>query len=251
MLKRLFDLLYAPLAAILLVAMFFLVCLAVIAGPTLRIRRATGRLGVRVALASIGLPLRVRGLERLPSSGGAIVIANHASYLDGLIMTAALPQRYSFVVQDGAASWPLVGLTIRRMGVVFVNRSEARSGARTTRMLIRRLQAGEALAVFAEGTFKAEPGLLPFKAGAFLMAARSGVPVVPAGIRGSRRLYGGGRWLPRWSPIEVQLGSAQVADGSDREAALRLREATRQQVLQLSGEPELASMVLEPADDPA
>lgn len=245
--KRLFDLIYAPFAAVILVTVFFVVCLAVILGPTLRIRRAVGRGGVKLALVCIGAPLRVRGLQHLPP-GAAIVVANHASYLDGLIMTAALPARYSFVVQDGAASWPLVGLTIRRMGVIFVNRGEARAGARTTRLLMRRLEAGEALAMFAEGTFKAESGLLAFKNGAFLMAARTQVPVVPAGIRGSRRLYGGGRLLPRWSPLEVEIQPPLYADGSDRDAALRLRDAARRQVLGLCGEPDLAPLALQTAD---
>src|SRR3546814_7624546 len=85
------------------------------------------------------------------------------------------------------------------MGVIYVNRNDARAGARTTRALMHKLQAGEPLAIFAEGTFKPEPGLLPFKVGAFLIAARCGVPIVPAAIRGSRRLYGGGRRLPRRS----------------------------------------------------
>src|SRR3546814_12029927 len=81
----------------------------------------------------------------------------------GIVLTAALPRRYSFVVQDGAARWPLVGQCLTRMGVIYVNRNDARAGARTTRALMPKLQAGEPLAIFAEGTFKPDPGLLPFK----------------------------------------------------------------------------------------
>src|SRR3546814_11176476 len=108
------------------------------------------------------------------------------------LLTAALPLRYSFVVQYGAARWPLVGQCLTRMGVIYVNRNDARAGARTTRALMHKLQAGEPLAIFAEGTFKPEHGLLPFKVGAFLIAARCGVAIVPAAIRGPRRLFGGG-----------------------------------------------------------
>jgi 1-acyl-sn-glycerol-3-phosphate acyltransferase len=235
MLRRLDDLLYAPLAAAIMVVGFFFVCLAVIAGPTLRMRRAIGRHGVRAVLLCMGVPIRVRGLEHLPA-GVNIVVANHASYLDGLILTAALPARYHFVVQDGAAAWPLVGRTITRMGVIYVNRGAARDAARTTRELMRRLHRRESLAIFAEGTFKTEPGLLPFKAGAFLLAARTGASVSPVGIRGTRRLYGGGRRLPRWSRVEIDIAAPLHADGADRDAALRLRDATRAAVLRLSGE---------------
>ncbi|MFT4047948.1 MAG: lysophospholipid acyltransferase family protein [Solimonas sp.] len=202
--RRLFDCFYAPYAALMLALLIPLVCVAVIAGRTLASRRAIGRRGVRLMLAAIAAPVRVRGLENLPDGPG-IVVCNHASYLDGIVMTAALPPHYSFVVQDGAAGWPLVGRCLNAMGVIFVNRREARAGARTTRELMRRLHGGESLVIFAEGTFKPEPGLLPFKVGAFLMAARCGVPVVPAAIRGSRRLYGGGRWLPRWSALDIFL----------------------------------------------
>lgn len=237
MLRRLLDLVYAPLAAVIYVIAGFLLCVAVILGPTLRLRRQIGRVGVRLSLACIGVPMRVRGLEHLPA-GPCVVVSNHASYLDGLVLTSALPSRFVFVVKDDASSWPLLGWTIRRMGVTFVNREEARAGAAQTRMLIRRLQEGESLALFAEGTFKREPGLLSFKNGAFLMAARAQVPVVPAGIRGTRRVYGGGHRLPRWGRIDIELGKPILPQGEDRSAALQLRDQTRRAVLQLCGEPD-------------
>ncbi|MES0874111.1 lysophospholipid acyltransferase family protein [Sinimarinibacterium thermocellulolyticum] len=235
MLKRAIHGVYALCAAIVFVAVTLLVCLIVIAGPTLAIRRELGRLGVRVMLASIGVPLIVRGREHLPA-GRCIVVANHASYLDGLVLTAALPRRFSFVVQDGAARWPIVGLTLRRMGVIFVNRASAQQSAQLTRQLMRRLYADEPIAIFPEGTFKPEPGLLRFKDGAFVIAARTAAPVVPAGIRGTRRLYGGGRHLPRWSVVRIEFAAALSAQGSGREAALALRDRVRARVLALCGE---------------
>ncbi|WP_028079825.1 lysophospholipid acyltransferase family protein [Solimonas soli] len=233
--RRLFHLVYAPYAALMLALLIPPVCVAVIASRSLETRRNVGRIGARLMLAAIGVPLRVRGTEHLPA-GANIVVCNHASYIDGMVMTAALPPHYSFVVQDGAERWPLIGRCLNAMGVIFVNRREARAGARTTRELMRRLHGGEALTIFAEGTFKPEPGLLPFKAGAFLMAARCGVPVVPAAIRGSRRLFGGGRRLPRWSALHIEIAPPLKADGSEREAALALRDVVRREVLRLSGE---------------
>lgn len=233
MLKRLLALVYTVIAVPVMVLVTLLVCIAVIIGPTLAVRREIGRLGVRLMLASIGIPLFVRGREHLPP-GANLVVANHASYLDGLVLTAALPRRYSFVVQDGAANWPVVGLTLRRMGVLFVNRGSARSSAQLTRQMIRRLHHGEPLAIFAEGTFKPEPGLLPFKSGAFLMAARTQAPIVPAGIRGTRTVFGGGRRGLRWSPVTIEFAPMLRAHGED--AAQILRAQTRAAVLALCGE---------------
>lgn len=205
----------------------------VMIAPTLGLRRWIARAGVRLALACIGVPLRVRGLEHLPT-GACIAVANHASYVDGAVLMAALPARYTFVVQDGASQWPVIGFVLRRVGATFVNRSSMREGATQTRALIQRVQNGESLAIFAEGTFEAEPGLLPFKKGAFQIAARAQVPVVPIGIRGTRRLYGGDRRLPRWSRIEIDvLPALAVSDD-----AQRLREAARAAVLRACGEGE-------------
>lgn len=238
MFRRLFDLVYAPLAALVFLLVLPLVCLSVIVAPGAALRREIGRFGVRVLLACIGVPIIVRGRQHLPATP-SLVVCNHASYLDGLVLTAALPRRFTFMVQDGAADWPLAGWTLKRMGVEFVDRANARSAAALTRTLIRRMAEGESYVIFPEGTFKADPGLLPFKAGAFMIAARAGVPVVPGGIRGTRSVYGGGRKLPRWSPITVEFEAPLHPDGS-AQAARHLQHQARDVVLRLSGEPDRA-----------
>lgn len=228
LLDRLYGLMVTPVLAAVL---FCVVSPLVILGPTLGVRRFIGRHGVRLALLCVGVPIRVRGRAHLPNRP-CIAVANHASYIDGVVLTAALPAHYTFVVQDGAADWPLVGLVLRRMGVTFVNRSSARDGAAQTRALIRRVQDGESLAIFAEGTFEPEPGLLPFKKGAFLIAARAGVPVLPIGLRGTRRFFGERRKVPRWSAIDIEL-CAPIPACAD---ANQLRQATRRAVLSVCGE---------------
>src|SRR5258706_486768 len=119
MLRNLLRLLYGIYAACVWLAASFLIAFPLIMIlSTLPLRRAAGRFGVKLAMACIGLPIKVRGLEHLPE-GPCVVVANHASYMDGLVLTAALPSRFNFVVQDGAASWPIVGVVIRRMAVIF------------------------------------------------------------------------------------------------------------------------------------
>ena len=232
LLARLLHRLYGAAATLILVVVLLgLASPLVIVSPTLGMRRWIGRTGVRVALACIGAPLRVRGRENLPDRA-CIAVANHASYLDGAVLFAVLPSRFTFVVQDGAANWPVIGFVLRRVGVTFVNRSSMREGAMQTRALIQRVEAGESLGIFAEGTFEAEPGLLPFKKGAFQIAARAKAPVVPIGIRGTRRLYGGHRRLPRWSRVEI-LPALPVT-----EDAQQLRRAARAEVLRVCGEGE-------------
>lgn len=236
---------YAAVAApVFAVVLFLLCCPLIVALPTLPLRRAMGRLSVRISLGAIAVPIRVRGRRHLPT-GPCVAVANHASYLDGLVLTAALPGRFTFMVQDGAARWPVVGFILRRMGVSFVNRTAVREGARQTRALMKRLGGGESLAVFAEGTFEDTPGLLPFKTGAFLLAARAGVPVVPVVIRGTRRLLGGGRLSLRWSQVTVEILPPLVPSGTDRADIAVLRDAARAAIAQRCGEPDL---VADPVD---
>lgn len=236
--RRPLDLIYGLYAGAMFCAVIFLfVSPLIVVMPTLAMRRGVGRLGVRLAMLAIGLPLRVRGLGNLPAET-CLVCANHASYLDGLVLTAALPSRFNFVVQDGAAGWPVVGLVIRRMGVTFINRAAPREAARQTRALIRRLRNGESLVVFPEGTFKREAALLPFRNGAFLMAARAKVPVVPVAIRGTRRLFGADDVLPHYSPVEIRVLPPLRSGGDAPDPVHHLRDGVRDAVLAECGEPD-------------
>ncbi len=84
------------------------------------------------------------------------------------------------------------------------------------------------------------PGLLGFHIGSFLVAVEAGIPVVPIVIGGTRSALRGGQWFPRPSKIAVHIGKAMGADGSDFGAAVRLRDAVRERMLALCGEPDLA-----------
>jgi len=248
MLRSFFKTLYGFYAALALAAVFLPLCLLIIVSPTLTLRRAIGRAGVKLAVLLIGQPLKVSGLEHLPR-GPCVCVANHASYIDGLILTAALPARFTFLVQHGAAGWPLVGKTISRMGVSFVNRGSAREAAQATRELLRRIGEGESFTIFAEGTFKRPPGLLGFHSGAFVIASKAQVPVVPAVIRGSRQLFGEGMRLPGFSQLSIEVLPAIAPIGEGRDTANTLRDAVRAAILARCGEPDAAQPVPEPHQD--
>jgi 1-acyl-sn-glycerol-3-phosphate acyltransferase len=93
--------------------------------------------------------------------------------------------------------------------------------------------------VFPEGTFTAQPGLLPFRLGAFKVACESGLQVIPATIRGTRQMLRGDQWWPRWSPVSIAISEPLAPDGADFSATLRLRDRTRAAILANSDEPDL------------
>src|SRR5512134_1000653 len=105
--------------------LFLVVALVALAGvlllPTLRARRGTARIAARSFFLLAGMPLKLRGLDNLPA-GQCVVVANHASYLDGVVMAAALPPRFGFVIKREMNDVPVAGLLLRRIGSEFVDR---------------------------------------------------------------------------------------------------------------------------------
>lgn len=191
--------------------------------PGLENRRRVGAIGMRLYCLLARIPFHVKGLESLPQ-GPAVVVANHMSYLDGLVFTSALPPRFGFVIKIEASRVPVVGAVLRRMGADFVDRHDASRGSSDTRRLLRRIERGQSLGFFSEGSLSHKPGLRPFRLGAFLIAARAGVPVVPAAVDGTRGILPNRRWWMSRGHIHVRVMPPIVPKGRDREAALELRD---------------------------
>src|SRR4029077_17949110 len=108
---------------------------------------------------------------------------------DGIVLTAALPPRFGFVIKREMATVPLAGAVLRRLGSEFVERFNRQRGAADARRVLRNASNGHSLVFFPEGTFTRTPGLLKFHTGAFATAMRAGCPVVPAVVRGTRRAF--------------------------------------------------------------
>src|SRR5687767_3762064 len=223
---------YGIYAAVLFLAVALTALLALLVLPTLRLRRAAARIAARVFFLLAGMPLRVRGSENLPP-GQCVVVANHASYLDGVVMTAALPPRFGFVIKREMNGVPAAGLLLRRIGSEFVERFNRHKGATDARRVLRTAASGHSLVFFPEGTFTPEVGLGKFHTGAFAIAARAACPVVPTVILGTRRNMPATRVLPRPGRIEVRFGEAiaPVTTDAGQDPALQLRDASRAVIL--------------------
>ena len=159
---------------------------------------------------------RVHGLENLPAEP-CVVAANHESFADGILLCALLPSGFRLVIKREMRSVLLAGRMLSRIGAVFVEREEGKERIGDVRTVLRAARSGQSLAIFPEGTFLPEPGLLPFRPGAFAAAAAGGLPVVPVAIRGCRRLLPSGSWLFTPSVIEVRfLEPIRVTGGGRR-----------------------------------
>ena len=215
-----------------------LVALAgVVVLPRLHWRRHCTRFFSRVFFAGTGMRVKVVGLHHLPA-GTCVVVANHASYLDGPLMHAALPAHFAFVIKGEMARVPLAGFLLRRIGSEFVERQNRHRGGRDTQRILGKAAEGQALGVFPEGTFFAPPGLQKFQSGAFLAAARAGLPIVPAVIRGTRQALDADSWLPAPARITVELLPPLPPPANEKPAIVAAREAARAAILARLDEPD-------------
>jgi 1-acyl-sn-glycerol-3-phosphate acyltransferase len=223
---------YAWLALLIVVTP---VAVAFLVTPGVARRRRLARSAAKAFFAAIGSPVRVAGLDHLEDS--CVVVANHASYLDGIILSAALPPKFSFLIKHQMAAVPVAGFVLRRLGSQFVDRDSAGHRHRTARRLLAAASDGQAFVVFPEGTFDRRPGLRRFQRGAFLAAWRGQSTVVPAVIRGARRKLPEAAWLPAPGPLEVTICAPLPARAYPDATALLA--ATRVALLAELGEPDL------------
>jgi 1-acyl-sn-glycerol-3-phosphate acyltransferase len=172
--------------------------------PNLRRRRHVAGAMSRAFLHAAGMPFRVEGLDRLPQVP-CVVVANHASYIDGLVAAAALPPDFAFVIKKEMVRVPLAGLLLRRLGSQFVERFNRHKGGVDARRVLKLAATGQSLVFFPEGTFDETRQVGKFLGGAFATAARSQMPVVAMAIHGTRDVLPPGGLIAYALPIRVEI----------------------------------------------
>ncbi len=202
--------------------------------------RALIHYAARLMLRLLGSRVTVQGLEHLPRTP-AIIAMNHTSYLDGTCLAAVLPPGFAhaYIVKREFAVPLIPRLFFAGIGATFVERFDAKQGLDDVEQAARLLAGGDSLVFFPEGTFVRQAGLLPFRMGAFTLAARAGVSVTPITIRGARAMLVGDNWFPRHGAVHINIGAPIMPGGADWDAAVRLRDATRAEILRGCGEPDL------------
>jgi acyl carrier protein len=204
---------------------------------------ATWRVGgavCRLFLRAAGIRLALRGAERIPATP-VVLAVNHTSYLDAVVLAALLaPRVYSFVAKREFEDNPLMRALLKGFGTLFVERFDVQKSAEHADVLVEAARGGASMVIFPEGTLTRNTGLMAFRAGAFQIAAQSGVPVVPVALRGLRSVLRDGTWYARRAPVAVTVCAPIAPDGTDWAASLRLRDRVRAEILQHCGEPDLA-----------
>jgi 1-acyl-sn-glycerol-3-phosphate acyltransferase len=183
----------------------------------------------RLTMQLFRIRLSVRGRQRGAGEGNRIYIVNHGSYIDIPVLGAAIDDRAVFVYKEELERTPIWGPMLRLSPHIAISRTEGREALETIEQTARRIREGDvSVIIFPEGTRSEDGSIGEFKRGGFLLATRTGVPIVPVAIRGTQRLLPRDDWRVRPGSVEVIIGEPiEVGQGLSRPQEKAILERTR------------------------
>lgn len=191
----------------------------------------------RVCLGLVGVPLRVEGLENISDRGRYVIMANHESSLDILVLLTALPASVElrFMAKKSLFGVPFLGWAMSSAGFIPVDREDRRTGAATVAKTLEEVRRGGSPLVFPEQTWTADGNLLPFARGGFLVALKARLPILPVGLEGPRLVLPPGVGVIRPLPVTVRIGRPIDTAGLGVSQLHPIIDRTRRAIDQLRG----------------
>jgi 1-acyl-sn-glycerol-3-phosphate acyltransferase len=198
-------------------------------------------ISVRVLLALIFCRIEVHNKQKF--SKKAILVANHASYMDALLFLSILPPTVKIAAKEELASWPLVGKLMQKIGCIFVARAEFPKGTQESIHAMEEALKHNSILIFPEGTFTYARGLRPFRLGAFKVACASNTPVIPIAVQGTRSCLRDLTYLLRPAALKVFIGPTIQPKGKHYNDEIAIRKEAKEFIAQHCGEPVLNLIV--------
>ncbi|WP_419174563.1 AMP-binding protein [Desulfosediminicola sp.] len=195
---------------------------------------------VRFMLKITGIQANLVGGENWPDGGRFILVSNHTSYIDSIVLTGILPQPCNFVGKAELGRNWFLSPALKKLEVHLVERFDAEKGVADARAIGEAIHKGSRPLFFAEGTLQRMPGLLPFQLGAFVLASEERLPIIPIVISGTRNILRGGSWFPRRGIIRITICSSCTTEQKGWQGAIELKNMTRHKILTRLGEPDLS-----------
>jgi 1-acyl-sn-glycerol-3-phosphate acyltransferase len=239
MLSRVIEAAYGCYAITIFGALLFPAWLLVLLAPSRKAAARITTVALRFYLALAGCRVRVDGREHIRERSPRMFVSNHTSYVDILVLMAALGADYHFVAKSEVRSMPFFRTFLRKLGHYAFDREDSRARLQQAEEIEQALRRGESVFVFPEGTFTAQPGVRAFQLGAFKAAIAANIPIVPVALHGARRVLRDGTWLPRCSSITVTICKPihSESDTSDWQNIVRVRNEAREIIARYAHEP--------------
>ena len=200
-----------------------------------RLIRLWGRMLVRAS----GVDLSVSGLEKLDPTKRYVLVPNHSSYLDIPCLLAALDtQPIRFMAKASLFKVPILGWGMLASGFIPIDRKRTSLGKASFDLAAKRIRGGNTIVIFPEGGRSHERTMKPFKHGAFLLAMKSGLPLVPIAIRGTWESLPSTRLTIRPGPVEIVVGHPVDVSELSVKQKDELVQSTRAAILEMLGHSE-------------
>jgi len=156
-----------------------------------------------------------KNLHHLPEKGGALIVCNHVSYMDALLLSAVCPRLIRFVMEEDYANLPPLKRFLKRAGVIPISATNRKSIRRAFNDVEQALEEGHIVCIFPEGKLTSDGEIGPFMRGMDIIIRRSAVPVIPMSLKGlwgsyfSRHKGQACKGLPTrfWTKLEIEAGA--------------------------------------------
>lgn len=194
------------------------------------------RFNTRLLLYLSGCRLSITGRENLSKTWPMIIVANHASYVDVIVLIATLPADVVFIGKKEFLKIPIFKTYYNKLGHITVDRLDFMQSLADTQKITNSLEQGLAIVIFPEGTFTYATGLRPFKYGAFKVAVDTKTPICPIALRGTRNILRDGSVIPKRGDITITICDPIVPRDQGWHEIIRLSAATRVEIAKYCGE---------------
>ncbi len=193
-----------------------------------------GRFWSGLVLGACGIKVKTKMVGQEPISPPVVFACNHASQMDILALYRALPVEFRFLVKKELFKVPLLGFAMKKAGYIPIDRKNSRAAVKSIKDAAERLKQGASIVIFPEGTRSVDGRLQEFKEGGFMLAIKSGCPVVPVAIKGSHKVLPKGALIARPGLIEVSVGSPIPVQSEDgRLSRSEIAKITHEKISQM------------------
>lgn len=182
-----------------------------------------------------GITCSIRGADGIDWSKPYVICVNHNSQVDIPLLFACLPTAIRFLAKRSLFYIPIFGWMLAIARFIPIDRGNKTKAKRSVEKAAKRIQKGPSLLVFPEGTRSADGGVQPFKSGAFIMAIKANVPILPVAVRGTFDIVPKHRLNNIPGPAELVIGKPIETETLAFEDRYRLRDQTRQAVVEMYG----------------
>lgn len=198
---------------------------------TLPIADAAMRLWARLMIRAAGIRLRAEGVEEIRDGQRYIFVANHHSYYDIPCLMATIPQPIRFMAKVSLFKIPIFGTAMHRVGYIPIDRQNRRTAVKSFDMAGERIRRGHSVIVFPEEGRSKTREMRPFQRGAFLLALKSELPILPVAIDGTFDVLPVGAKRVRPAPVTLRVGTPIPTAGLTLRDKERLADEARGQIL--------------------